>query len=234
MADDEIDLSSLATFLHLTPAQVDKMASRGKVPGRRVNGEWRFYTSEINEWFEQRIGASSPEELEHVELLLEPGRSTEELAISQLLQPGSIWINFAAKTRNSVVDRICSAAADAGLMWEQEKFAEAIRAREVLHSTALDNGVALLHPRRPMHGCLMDPFLALGITSSGIPFGGPRGILTDVFFLIGSINDQAHLRTIARLSRLISIPNFLDQLRQAPDANEAWQLIHDTDQALDA
>ena len=46
-------------------------------------------------------------------------------------------------------------------MWEQDKFAEAIRAREVLHSTALDNGVALLHPRRPMHGCLMDPFLAL-------------------------------------------------------------------------
>ena len=73
------------------------MASRGKVPGRRVNGEWRFYASEIHEWFEQRIGASSPEELEHVELLLETGRSTEELSISQLIQPGSIWIGFAAK-----------------------------------------------------------------------------------------------------------------------------------------
>ncbi len=234
MADDEFDLSSLATYLHLTPAQVDKLASRGKIPGRRIDGEWRFYASEIHEWFEQRIGASTPQELEHVELLLETGRSIEELRISQLIRPVSIWIEFDARTRNSVVDRICTRAADAGLMWEQDKFAEAIRAREVLHSTALDNGVALLHPRRPMHGCLMDPFLALAITSSGIPFGGPRGILTDVFFLIGSIDEQAHLRTIARLSRLISTPNFLDQLRQAPNAYEAWQLIHQIDQALDA
>lgn len=234
MPEDEFDLNSLATFLHLTPAQVEKMASRGKVPGRRVNGEWRFYASEIHEWFEQRIGASTPEELERVELLLEPGRSTEELSISQLLQPEHIWIGFDARTRNSVVDRICSRAADAGLMWEPEKFAEAIREREVLHSTALDNGVALLHPRRPMHGCLVDPFLVLAITPSGIAFGGPRGILTDVFFLIGSINEQAHLRTLARLSRLISTPNFLDHLRQAGDANQAWRLIHQIDQTLDS
>ena len=33
-------------------------------------------------------------------------------------------------------------------------------------------------------GIESEGLLALGITASGIPFGGSRGILTDVFFLI--------------------------------------------------
>ena len=47
---------------------------------------------------------------------------------------------------------------------------EAVRAREEMHSTALDNGVALLHPRRPTVTDLAEAVLALGISPGGIPF----------------------------------------------------------------
>jgi PTS system nitrogen regulatory IIA component len=233
MAEDDFDLNSLATYLHLTPAQVEKLASRGKVPGHRINGQWRFLSGEIHEWFEQRIGASSPEELEHVELLLDSAQYIDSSSISRLIEPTGIWVGLDARTRNSVVEKICSKAADCGLLWQPDKFADAIRARENLNTTALENGVALLHPRRPMPGCHVDPFLALAITPSGIPFGGPRGVLTDVFFLIGSTDERSHLRTLARLSRVISTPDFPDRLRQSMDAIEAWQLIHEVDSMLD-
>ena len=93
--------------------------------------------------------------------------------------------------------------------------ADAVRARETLHPTALDNGVALLHPRRPMTTVLAEPLIALGRTHHGIPFGGPRGMLTDIFFLICSIDDRGHLRTLARLSRLVGDDEFLAALREA-------------------
>ena len=58
---------------------------------------------------------------------------------------------------------------------------DAILDREHMSPTALGNGVALLHPRRPMSSILGQPLIALGITRSGIPFGGGRDMLTDVF-----------------------------------------------------
>ena len=94
---------------------------------------------------------------------------------------------------------------------------EAVRARENVHPTALDNGVALLHSRRPLAAILAEPFLALGITPQGIPFGGSR-TLTDIFFLICSTEDRGHLRTLARISRLISDDAFLARLRGSTDA----------------
>jgi PTS system nitrogen regulatory IIA component len=119
-----------------------------------------------------------------------------------------------------------------GLLWDPEKMEEAIRAREEIYPTTLDNGVALLHPRRPMPIILAQPLLGLGVTSSGIPFGGNRGGLTDVFFLICSTDDRGHLRTLSRLSKVIGAPEFLDALRQVPDPQSAHQLIRDTETAL--
>jgi PTS system nitrogen regulatory IIA component len=103
--------------------------------------------------------------------------------------------------------------------------AEAVEARENLHPTALDDGVALLHPRRPLSQILAQPLLALGRTPAGIPFGSERGQLTDVFFLILSVDDSQHLRTLARLSRLIAAPGFLNELRASESAEQALSAV---------
>jgi PTS system nitrogen regulatory IIA component len=111
--------------------------------------------------------------------------------------------------------------------------AEALTSREELHPTALGNGVALLHPRRPLPSIMGEPFLALGITTSGIPFGGPRGCLTDVFFLIGSTSETVHLRVLAKLSRMLQQSEWLDELRESESPLGAWQVISDGDTRLD-
>jgi mannitol/fructose-specific phosphotransferase system IIA component (Ntr-type) len=43
--------------------------------------------------------------------------------------------------------------------------------------------------------------------------------------LICSVEDRGHLRTLARLSRLLTVAGFLDALRAAPDAAAARRLI---------
>jgi PTS system nitrogen regulatory IIA component len=98
--------------------------------------------------------------------------------------------------------------------------------------TALDVGVALLHPRRPQSSILGQATLALGITSQGIPFGGAGGGLTDVFFLIAATSDHEHLRILARLSRIINNAEWLSQLRAADDVSAARALVLERDAAL--
>jgi nitrogen PTS system EIIA component len=233
MAQSDFDIESLAAYLHMSPAAVTKLADRGKVPARRVAGEWRFSSAEIHHWLEDRIGLSDDEALLQMEGALD--RVTEsdvaEVAITQLLRPEAIEVPLDARTRGSVVVKMCELAARTHLLWDTAKMAEAVRAREEMHSTALDNGVALLHPRRPMPAILAEAVLALGISSGGIPFG-TGGRLTDIFFLICSTSDHEHLRILARLSRVINDQDFLARLRTAESAAAVWRLVQERESSI--
>lgn len=228
MANEDFDVASLATYLHLTPTQVERMAGRGKLPGRKIGGQWRFSQAEIHHWFEDRIGASDEEELVEVEKVLQAEDKDvepDEMDFALLVPEQIVFVPLAARTKNSLIQNICAETAKSGVLWDPDKMADAIRSREQLHPTALDNGVALLHPRRPMPGIMGDPFVALGITPNGIPFGGPRGCLSDIFFLIGSTDDRVHLRVLTRLSRIIANPDTLIQLRECESPSEARDIL---------
>jgi len=224
----DFDPESLAAYLHLAPQQVLKMAERGSVPGRKIGGQWKFSQAEIHHWLEERIGAGDDAEIAQVQGLLDKAAEQKEPAtvrISELLLPEAIAIPLDARTRSSVIKSMVELAAKTGHLWDAAEMAEAVEAREKLHPTALDSGVALLHPRRPLGQILAQPLLALGRTQRGIPFGSERGQLTDLFFLICSVDDSQHLRTLTRLSRLISTAGFLEELRAADSAEQALSAV---------
>jgi PTS system nitrogen regulatory IIA component len=236
MPHADFDVDSLARYLHVAPAQVLKLAERGNVPGRKIAGQWRFSKGEIHHWLEERIGAADDADLQHVQGLLDRaaiGREPAMVRISDLLRPEAIAVPLGARTRASVIKSMVELAEKTGLLWDTAEMAEAVEARENLHPTALDIGVALLHPRRPLTQILEEPLLALGRTVQGIPFGGAGGQLTDIFFLICSVDDSQHLRTLARLSRLISADGFLAAIRAAADANAALRAVEQFEQPLD-
>jgi PTS system nitrogen regulatory IIA component len=234
MPRTDFTIQTLACHLHLTPQQVSRLADRGQLPGRKVAGEWRFSRAEIHHWMERRIGVSDEGELVEVEEVLDRSATQEEreILIGELMPIEAIAIPLAARTAGSVIRSMVELGARTGWLWDPEKMAEAVRSREEMHPTALENGVALLHPRRPMPTILGQPLITLGRTAAGISFGGSHGSLTDVFFLVCSTDDRGHLRTLARLSRVITVPGFLEALRDAPDAPTAHRLIVETETNL--
>lgn len=199
MASKDFDVDQLAAYLHLTPEQVAKLASRGKLPGRRIAGDWKFSEAEIHHWLEERIGAGDAEQLGKVEQMLDRTAPSDEesLILADIMHPEAVAIPLTGKTRGSVIRDMCQLVANTGLLWDAETMAEAVQAREQLHPTALETGVALLHPRRPQASILAEPILGLGISSQPIPFGNSSGHLTDIFFLICSTDDRIHLRILA-------------------------------------
>jgi nitrogen PTS system EIIA component len=234
MPQTDFTVETLAKHLHLTPQQVARLADRGKLPGRKVAGAWRFSKADIHHWMERRIGLSDEEELIEVEGVLDGSATAGETAISigQILPPSGIAMPLAARTAGSVIRAMVDLAVGTGRLWDRDAMVEAVAAREEMHPTALENGVALLHPRRPMASILEGPVITLGRTPSGISFGGSGGSLTDVFFLICSTDDRGHLRTLARLSRMLTIAGFLEQLRTIESPEDAHRLIVETEESL--
>ena len=217
----------------MLPAQISKLANRDKIPARRIGGQWRFSRAEIHHWLEERIGLSNANELAKMETNLERTDTSNlgEVSIATLLPLETIAVPLAARTRSRVISSMSELAATTGMLWDPGKMAEAVTAREAMHPTALDIGVALLHPRRPQSSILGEAVMAVGITGQGIPFGGAGG-LTDVFFLIAATDDHEHLRLLARISRMISDPEWLAELRAASDSQAAHELIAARDSEL--
>ena len=209
-----------------SPQQVERLVTRGRVPGRKVGGRWRFSTAEIHHWMEGRMGLLEDNELVQVEgaLARADNIDTSEVLLREMLSVDTISIPLKAKTKGSVMSEMSQLAAQTGMLWDPEKMEEAVRTREQLQTTAMESGIALLHPRRPLSNILAEPVLAIGVSNQGIPFGGSRR-LTDLFFLICSTDDRGHLRTLARLSRLISSDELVASLRSAVDPTEVHELI---------
>lgn len=235
MATQDLDVEQLAVYLHLTPPQVRRLADRGQIPGRRVGGAWRFSEAEIHSWLEDRIGASDGDELSQVQRVVNrwSESDSDSIELGNLLPTEAIEIPLAARTRGSVIRRICGLAEKTGLLWDASRMVDAVMAREDLHPTALDIGVALLHPRRPQNSILGEPLLALGISPQPLPFGNKSGHLTDIFFLVCSTDDRVHLQVLAKLSRMLSMPGFLQDLRECESAGVAQQTVAKYEALLD-
>jgi len=235
MSHSTLDFAQLVKYLHLHESKVKKLVDRSEIPGRKIKGEWQFSLPEVNSWLEQRIGVSDDHELADIENQFDrtaPSDVPQTVEIAKLLPPEAIAVPLLARTKESAIRSMTHLAVETGLLWDGEKMADALRKREELHSTALDNGIAILHPRRPMPNLLAETFLALGIIPSGIPFGGGFGNLTDIFFLLCSTDDQIHLRVLARLSRILTVPNFLPTLRNCETPAEVKKLIAETEAGI--
>jgi PTS system nitrogen regulatory IIA component len=228
MGSDMMDMEQLAAYLQRDVREVGKLASRGHLPGHKVGGQWRFARAEINQWIEAQMPSLTEKQLSS----LESSRGDGELLIAGLLSEASVAVPLVASTRASVLKELVSLAEQSWQIYDPEAVLDAVRQREEMASTALPSGVAIPHPRRPLPAALGESVLAYARTASGIPFGAPHGVLTDMFFLVCCRDDRTHLRVLARLTRLFLRPGFLDELRAAETPHDSWQTIITAEQHL--
>ncbi len=226
-----MDLQQLASYLQRDAREVSRLASRGYLPGHKVSGEWRFYPAEINHWIETQMHAYTEQELTALEQGPERGSDDEPL-LSVLLTEATTAVPLRAATRASVLRELVQLAEQSWQVYDPGALLEAIQQREEMGSTALPSGVAVPHPRRALPRALGEHVLTYGRTINPIPFGAERGGLTDIFFLVCCRDDRTQLRVLARLSRLMLRPGFLDELRAAESAVDTLQVIERAEREL--
>jgi PTS system nitrogen regulatory IIA component len=233
MENEIMDLDQLATYLQRDARELSKLANRGYLPGQKVGGQWRFASAEINYWLETQMHAYTEQELTALEANTGAGDVDRQPLISILLTEETVAVPLRAGTRDSVLRELVKLAERSWQVYDPEAMLHAIRQREDLGSTALASGVAIPHPRRPLPDTVQgEAFIAFGRTPGGVPFNAPHGNLTDLFFLVCCRDATTHLRALARLSRMMLRPEFLDELRAAETSAETLQLIDRTERDL--
>ena len=225
-------LEELARQLGRDRREIEKLVERGRIPGRKVAGEWLFHPTEITQWLETELRAFTDRELQMVEESHRSEAVNAEVPVTSLLHPETCEVPLEARTKRSVLESLVEVAGRTWQVWEPARILSAVREREELMSTAWDNGVAIPHARNPLPEALGESILAFGRTFAGIPFGAPRGQLTDLFFLVLSRDSRTHLHVLARLGRLLQLSGFVESLRRTESSNEAYHLICAADEKV--
>src|SRR5438105_3122890 len=102
MENEVMDLEQLAAYLHRDVRDVSKLANRGYLPGKKIGGNWRFASSEINYWIETQMHAFSEAELAALEQRGHTYVADEPLVCSMLTE-NTIAVPLLASTKASVL-----------------------------------------------------------------------------------------------------------------------------------
>lgn len=92
--------------------------------------------------------------------------------------------------------------------------------RERLMTTAVGNGIALPHPRRPLVADPADERVFVCFLDKPVNFESLDGKPVYALFVLLSADSQTHLRTLSQLSYLFQQEEFRSFLRKKPDTEE--------------
>ncbi len=232
MSHESYTLDELARQLGRDRREIEKLVNRGRIPGRKVGGEWQFHPTEITHWLEQEMRAFTDQQLEAVEDYQQSTELDSEIPVTSLLHPDLVQVPLAGRTKRSVLENLIEVAGRTWQIWEPATVLKAVQEREDVMSTADERGIAIPHPRNPLPDVLGESLIAFGRTLSGIPFGSSTGSLTDLFLLVACRDSRTHLHVLARLGRILRLPEFLEELRAAPDSRSAYEVIREADESV--
>jgi PTS system nitrogen regulatory IIA component len=231
MSRDFYNLEELARQLGQDRRVVEKQVSRGQIPGRRVGGEWRFNKTEISDWLEHQIRSLTEPDLANIERSQQSPEITEKSPVGHLLHPDLVQVPLKGRTRVSVMRELIEVAGRTWQVFDAAAILQAVQQREEIGPTAFPGGVAIPHPQSRMPDAIGEPLIVFGKCLRPIPFGGTY--LTDMFFLVLARDPNTHLKVLARLGRLFQTEDFLDDLRETTNSEDAYDFIIQADAKLD-
>ena len=229
MAHDWFTLEELSRQLGRDLREIEKLVNRGRIPGHKRGGVWTFQATEVTQWLEQEMRTFSDPELSAIESSQASPELNPEIPVTSLMKLETVQVPLDGRTRRSILEGLVEVAGRTYQIWEPATVLKAVLEREELMSTAFDSGVAIPHPRQTLTDAIGDSVVAFGRTTSPIPFGAANNSLTDMFFLVICRDARTHLHVLARLGRMLQQPGFIDQLREAPDSQSAYQVICETE-----
>ncbi|HTP27433.1 MAG TPA: PTS sugar transporter subunit IIA [Anaeromyxobacteraceae bacterium] len=149
------------------------------------------------------------------------------MKIVEFLQPGAVVGELAGASAQPVLAELSQPLAKAHQV-DVKRLLETLLEREKLGSTGIGDGVAIPHGKIAGLPALMASF---GRSKAGVDFRAIDGKPTHLFFTLFAPENSAgaHLKALARISRIFKNAAFRDSIMNARDAVEIYGLIEAED-----
>jgi len=149
------------------------------------------------------------------------------MKIVEFLRADAVIANLSGQTGAAVLSELCRPIAAAQRV-DAQRLLDTLLDREKLGSTGIGEGVAIPHGKVQGLPGLVASF---GRSVPGIDFRAIDGHPTHLFFTLFAPENSAgaHLKALARISRIFKNPAFREAILKAAGADEVYRLIEAED-----
>ncbi len=146
------------------------------------------------------------------------------MRLTEILQPDCVKVPLEATEKQAAIFELAGLLAARTDIADVERLKQAVWQREQTRTTGIGHGIAIPHGK--CAGC--DRLrMAIGRAAQPIEFGAVDRKPVDLIILLASPLDQTgpHIQALARISRMLTEESLRTALKQAPSAEELYDLI---------
>lgn len=153
------------------------------------------------------------------------------MKIVDLLNPAAITADLKATGKNEVLAELTDAIVKVESSLDRDEVVKVLQERERLGSTGIGEGVAIPHGKLKDLKHLM---ISFGRSRSGVDFDSMDGKPAHLFFLLVAPEESVgvHLKTLARVSKLLKNPAVRNRLIEAADGEDLYRIIAEEEEQL--
>jgi len=151
--------------------------------------------------------------------------------IVEMLEPAAIVAELKGTGKKEVLAELTDALVAANPLLNRDEVIRVLLERERLGSTGIGDGVAIPHGKLKN---LDRQLIAFGLSRRGVEFDAMDGKPARLFFLLIAPEDSigVHLKTLARISKLLKAPLVRERLQAAADPLQIHAIIAEEEEKL--
>ncbi|MDD2332478.1 MAG: PTS sugar transporter subunit IIA [Candidatus Cloacimonetes bacterium] len=215
MAKKFISKADAAKKLKVSERVIQEMLNANVFESKVVGKNIKIDEDSMNEWLE-RLSENDEKMLALKRVICH---------FEEYMKPDNIFLDFHADNKYDAIRILSEKAKDLKLVRDARWLYEVVVAREELISTAIGNGVALLHPRHLHPSKIKAPSILFGRSDEGVDFDAPDNKPVNIFFMLLLHNDKQHLFSLSYISKLIMNPEILSSFSTAKNVEEIHKCL---------
>jgi nitrogen PTS system EIIA component len=201
----DLKIKDIIDLLQVSEKTVYRWIKEKKIPCYRINHQFRFSRSEINEWILSN-------RIEHSSSLIKLAPDTVPDGLAKLLENGGIHAdvggNDVIEVLRNALDRILTPT-----NIPKEEILEALLNREELMPTAIGHGIGIPHPRTPVVTDAKNASVSICYLRNPVDFNALDGKPVETLFVLLTASPRMHLEVLAKISWLCQEEEFLALLK---------------------
>jgi len=210
MAKKFISKADAAKKLKVSERVIQEMIATNVFESKLVGKNLKIDEDSLNEWLEN-LNETDEKMLALKRVICH---------FEEYMRPENIFLDFKAENKYDAIRILSEKAKDLKLVRDARWLYEVVVAREELISTAIGNGVALLHPRHLHPSKIKSPSILFGRSAEPVDFDAPDNKPVNIFFMLLLHNDKQHLFSLSYISKLIMNSENLEKFCNADTASE--------------
>jgi len=214
-----LTVKNISSLLNVSEKTIYRWVAEKKIPAYRVGEQVRFGRAEIIEWANANRVRIDPAVCLETEA---EGQST--CSLGEALEFGGIFYRVEGTERDTALrSMVRLLRLPEGI--DPEQLLEMLKVREQMASTAIGDGIALPHPRRPILLQVDRPSVTLCFLDQAVDFGALDGKPVFALFTILSPTARAHLDLLSRVALALQNPEVKQALRDRAGRADILQTI---------